>query len=339
LNYILKNAIINNNYKARKEEFCLKKIYILILSLLFLFSSVVTVQAKATQNPNITIETIYEVKNNVKATGVIPSIVDLKNPIFQYKLNYQIKADFDTYFSNAPSNKIKNFKVSYEAIDYNDILSLVVYYTNSITDEQDVKSYVIDKSSNSYITINDVLGENGLKYCNKVIENKIKTDKDIKYLISSPDITDSQAFYVKDGNIVVVFGSGKAANAQKGTIKFEVPKSGISNFIINSVDCYLISEYNVKMVPLRAALEYFGYTVLWSNAQNTVAISKDSMNTKITIGRNSYYKPKNSPKQLEAAPQIKNGKTYVPISFYNDILGLLFAVDSNGNVVISQYVL
>jgi len=315
----------------------LKKIYALILSLLFLFFSIITVEAKTTQNPNITIETIYELKNNVKATGVMPSVVGLKNPIFQYKLNYQIKTDFDTYFSNAPANKIKNFKVSYEAIDYNDILSLIIYYTNSVNSEQDVKSYVINKSLNSYVTINDILGGNGLKYCNKVIENKIKTDKNIKYSISSPNITDTQAFYVKDGNIVVVFGSGKAAKTQKGTIKFEVPKDKISNFVISSTDCYLISEYNVKMVPLRATLEYFGYSVLWSDSQNTIAISKENMNTKITIGRNSYYKPKNSPKQLEAAPQIKNGKTYVPISFFNDILGLLFAVDSNGDVTISEY--
>lgn len=313
----------------------MKKHIIIIFILIFVMTNSVFTQAS--NNLNITELTISTVKNNVKATGLLPNATGLTNPVFQYKLNSQIETDYNSYLSAAASNKVKNLKINYEAINYNNILSIVIYYTNVITGHSDVKSYVINKVSNSYVTINSILGANGIKYSNKVIENKIKLDKNIKYTTSSPNITETQAFYVKDGNVVVVFGSGKIANTTKGVLRFEIPKNSITNLVISNY--YTKSEYNVKMIPLRSTLEYFGYTINWSSSKNTISISKAGVSTTITVGRNSYYKLKNSPKQLEFAPEIKNGQTYVPISFFEEILGLIFAVDSIGNVTISQYVL
>lgn len=312
-----------------------KFIFTLIIACL-VFNSVAFVYATDSATLYSTNKVISQTKNNMKVTGNVPVIKGLSSPIFQSKFNSAIENTYNKAISDASSNKVKNLKLSYDIVIDGNYLSVILYATNGSTKASAINTFVINRTNNTYQSINSILGSNGVNYSNKVIANKIKAEKNINYT-QVPTITNEQAFYCKDGNIMIIFGAGSIAPASKGNRVFEIQKNKLKNVFISPMNYYAKSGYNVKMVPLRSTAEALGYKISFNASSNKITISKGNFSSAITIGRNSYSKGNTSPKQLEFAPEIRNGYTYVPISFFGEILGLLFSVDNSNNVVVSQY--
>lgn len=316
----------------------IKKLFAVIIIACLIFNSLST--AFATDNSALysNNKVISFTKNNVKISGNVPVIKNLTNPVFQSRFNTAIENTYNKTINDASTNKIKSLNLSYDIVLDGNYLSVILYATNSANNASTINTFVINKSNNTYMSINSILGSNGVNYANKVIEYKIKNDSSTKYY-QTPTITNTHQFYCKNGNITVLFGAGTISPASKGVKGFEIQKNKLKNIVISPMNYYTKSGYNVKMVPLRSTVEAFDYNLAYNSANGKVSISRGNFSTSITIGRNSYSKGKISPKQLEFAPEIRNGYTYVPISFFGQILDLLFSVDSENNVVISQYTL
>jgi len=76
----------------------------------------------------------------------------------------------------------------------------------------------------------------------------------------------------------------------------------------------------VYMVPVAETLRAMGYTVEWNAENQSIEISKGAQWTSITIGENAYFKNRMAARPLSAAPTIVNGRTMVPVEFFNEIL-------------------
>lgn len=314
----------------------IKRLFSCLIIACFVFNLLSTVYATDSATLYSTNKVISQTKNNVKVTGNVPVIKGLSSPVFQSKFNSTIENTYNKTINEAAGNKIKNLKLSYDIVIDGNYLSVILYATNWTTKAATINTFVINRSNNTYQSINSVLGSNGVNYSNKVIANKIKADKAINYY-QVPTITNEHPFYCKDGNVMVIFGAGSIAPASKGNRVFEIQKNKLKNVFVNPMNYYAKSGYNVKMVPLRSTAEALGYKLSFNSATNKITVSKGNFSSTITVGRNSYSKGNTSPKQLEFAPEIRNGYTYVPISYFGEILDLLFSVDNNNNVVISQY--
>lgn len=70
----------------------------------------------------------------------------------------------------------------------------------------------------------------------------------------------------------------------------------------------------VEMVPLRAAAEQAGYTVEWTGEQQVILKSASAVSYTLTIGQTQAGYNK-SLIQLDAAPELRDGVTYVPSTF------------------------
>ncbi len=79
-------------------------------------------------------------------------------------------------------------------------------------------------------------------------------------------------------------------------------------------------EKYTTLIPLRKVAEAFGYTVGWESKTRTVTLSKGSEMYTLAIDKNQY-----GGKQLECAPKIKGTLTYVPLSYFKEILGGSFS--------------
>lgn len=315
-----------------------KKIIVLLFSFCVLTQSQLIIKADAmsqySQSTNIS-----GTKNSMSISGYIPTIKNLTNPMFQYKLNAAIKAAYEQRVQAALQNKTRTLNFSYEIIQSGEYLSILLFSENKTSKTSEIDSFVISTKYNAYASINTVLGGNGIAFVNKYVSNKIKTDSSVKYFNFS-EITMSTPFYVKNGNIVILYGSGKICAVSKGVVRFEVPTKNLKNIKIPVLNYYVKSPYNVKMIPLRTVLQSFGYSLEWSSSKNQIIISKSGVKiSTLTIGSNIYPKEKFNPKRLEFAPEIRNGTTYVPISFFEEILNLLFSTDATNAVTISQYTL
>ncbi|MDX9916817.1 MAG: copper amine oxidase N-terminal domain-containing protein [Gudongella sp.] len=80
----------------------------------------------------------------------------------------------------------------------------------------------------------------------------------------------------------------------------------------------LKSEGDVIMIPLRAVAEFLGYEIKWDGTNKTVEMTRGPQWTLVTIGRNTYNFAKMMIR-LETAPVIHEGRTYVPLSFIEQV--------------------
>ncbi len=85
---------------------------------------------------------------------------------------------------------------------------------------------------------------------------------------------------------------------------------------IVKVDSYTKDE--VIMVPLRKIAEHLGYKVEWNNENRSIILIRGNASFTISIGREEYGYNK-SLRRFEKAPEINNGKTYIPQSFIDNL--------------------
>jgi len=76
----------------------------------------------------------------------------------------------------------------------------------------------------------------------------------------------------------------------------------------------------VVMVPLRDITDIMGYEIKWNGKNKPVELTKGPHWTSVELNNNRYTFAKMAPFKLEAAPELKGGRTYVPVSFINKVL-------------------
>lgn len=77
------------------------------------------------------------------------------------------------------------------------------------------------------------------------------------------------------------------------------------------------NEQGVVMVPLRAVAEALGYDVKWNNEQQSIMLGKG---ISLKIGEDNYIYMKTAPIKLGTAPAIVNERTFVPLSFFREVV-------------------
>lgn len=177
-----------------------------------------------------------------------------------------------------------------------------------------------------------------------VVENEegltAKVDNFDKDLISSDNqlklnVEDAEEYASK--KLLVIYGpSTKSIPAQTTPEiifildeKVEEPKEEVED--IKVLDKIKIDGREVKMnmyknskgvvmVPVRDIAEALDYKLTWNGKTKPIELTKDGQWTKITLGKNSYSFARMANFELEAAPELKNGTTYVPASFIEKVL-------------------
>lgn len=98
----------------------------------------------------------------------------------------------------------------------------------------------------------------------------------------------------------------------------------------------VIEEDDVTMLPLRMVSEGLGYEVGWNDNLKRITVGTVQMGVNFTLGENKYYKSKMTPFVLEKAPQMQifgdYGVTYVPASFFTDVLLAEVTENTDGSV-------
>jgi len=85
--------------------------------------------------------------------------------------------------------------------------------------------------------------------------------------------------------------------------------------VVHALSSY-VKEDKTVMVPLRAAAEALGYEVTWLEESQTVMVGKASL----VIGKDAYAFARMAPQSLGAAPELREGRTFVPADFFGKIL-------------------
>lgn len=92
----------------------------------------------------------------------------------------------------------------------------------------------------------------------------------------------------------------------------------VENEKIEAPAAYTNKEGTV-MVPLRAIAEALEMEISWDGALQKVMLGQE---ISLTIGEDIYLSPENDPIQLGTAPELIEGRTFVPLSFFQEVVGL-----------------
>lgn len=98
-------------------------------------------------------------------------------------------------------------------------------------------------------------------------------------------------------------------------------------------DVQPIIENDRVMVPMRQIFEEFGAKVKWDSETQTITSKKKSKTITMTIGSTDMTKNEET-YTFDTAPEIKEGRTLVPIRAVSDLLGLNVEWDSDSQSVI-----
>lgn len=158
--------------------------------------------------------------------------------------------------------------------------------------------------------------------------------------IKAPTVTELELALSNRQLIVFYNFTTKSIPAQTTPTKVIVLSEQIDDSVINIFvnDILLenktsyLDENGIIMLPVRAIAESLGYEVTWNNQERSVSIGKTTV---FKIGVNSFINSKNETKVLESAPIIKNDRSYVPLSFFKEILNVKIA-DFFENIVTIQ---
>jgi len=95
------------------------------------------------------------------------------------------------------------------------------------------------------------------------------------------------------------------------------------------------NEAGVTLVPLRMAAETLGFGVEWRGETRSAELSRGAQWTSVTVDENRYFVNKMAPVALSAAPIIADDTMYVPVDFFDGILGLRVVASASGSFGIS----
>lgn len=160
-------------------------------------------------------------------------------------------------------------------------------------------------------------------------------------------LTDGTSFKgeITNRKLVVIYGvATKSIPAQTTPIKIivlpeekESPITDISNMDIvvntkkiDALAAYTNSDGNI-MVPLRPIARALGFEVKWDNKSQSIMVGKG---ISLTIGRDYYTYMKTSPIVLGAVPELVDEVTFVPLSFFEEVMKVDHAYVAESEIII-----
>ncbi len=140
-----------------------------------------------------------------------------------------------------------------------------------------------------------------------------------------------QSYYgLKADGIAGQNTNNKINELLKGTKKTVILQIGVPVMWVDGVsqamEAVPIKENGRTLLPIRAVMEAFDASVLWNGEEESVTITRKETEVKFWIGSTTIYR--NGEKYLlDTAPVIRNGRSYLPVRFVAESVGL--SVDWN----------
>jgi len=276
-------------------------------------------------------------------------------PVVQYQgnnlhlstvLNRQINETVNQKIAAAKENRARRIEFEWKSYSSDGINSILIRTTITTTvTRAEVNSFNYTLNGSRLVGVNDVLGTNGMQIASKVISQRMRSEPE-RFYANFTGVRDTDAFYVSNGQLVFLFDAFRVAPGSVGIVdEFSLRINNIrrSTPMQRNVEYWIDNtNYSLKMVSLRAVSDQLGYIIDWDPASRAVTVRRGDVVVSLRNGQNVYTIARpgssNQTRSLEAAPRIRNGVTYVPISFFDQILDLVaFNVESNGEIVFTTY--
>jgi len=282
----------------------------------------------------ITSELVDGFRGEVRLRGERPA-ANAAAGEFQALLDMHFEAQFDDFIRLTERARTLTFEFD---VTVSGRFVNIKFFCNrtAAATEQHILTTVIDSVSLEILTLTDVVGVNGAELINQPLWAQIASNPS-RFSTSFSGITNSHGFFMDGTSAVLVFSEFELVNARVGITQVSIDTENVFN--VTAEYEYIKESRGIKMIRLRHIADGFGYNLTWTSAARTVNISSAyGMNVTVSIDRNRYV-DENHPGilELEAAPVIFNDFTYLPLSFFTQIMRLAYYVHQDGSITFSRF--
>ena len=256
----------------------------------------------------------------------LSEIIQLQNDI-----NASIGEILEKRIEDGINNRARSLSFSYIHVVSELYESVVVFSDMQLPGyaKREAASFTVDKNTLTVVGINDIFGSNGVKLFNAYLNALVWSDPD-KYNPTFTGVSDNTAFYATDEGVHLIFNSYEITKGGSDVEVISLPFDLIKNLVIEYID----SGFSI-ILPLRDVCEFFGFEIIWQGFFAPIGIVRGDFSTYITLYENSYTSGALNI-ALEAPPAYINGATHVPLTFFEEILGLTYTVGEDFHITISE---
>jgi len=308
------------------------------------------------QAVSITMNTIKKATAEVNVELDIPVISGMKDTAYQKELNAKLEADIrkqlDTLEQEAaqdakslkeagevmrPYILIKKAELKGNGSSHDDGIfsfTLTTHENHGGTGMTTVEGYNIHNTSTATtVTLEQLFGSQYADIWNKHVRTEMSYQPETFFDDDFTGINSNQTFYVKKGSASIVFQKYEISPGAMGTPEFSLPLPGdtngsndpIAKITVNGTelsvaDIAFVDSQGNEMVQLRTIAEALGFSVTWDETESAIEVADGAQEARMQIDQDSYTLNKTTPSLLGAAPIIQDGKTYVPVSFFTNML-------------------
>jgi len=277
-------------------------------------------------------------------TGQLPLIANMRNEQLMNSLNSRISqiADGERALVTEATRSLTFWYEVFTGGANNDIVSILVFAKRvGTTSTTNVSSVNFSTATERMVglTSPSVLGQNAVQLANRHILQTIRQNPEI-FTINFAGVSDGIDFAADGDTIILYFDEFQLAPGSPGVVTIEMERNSVINLYLSRGEYFIHPShlYNLKMIELRTVAAAFGYTMTWDSINRRVFIYRDrQLATTLRIGINEFHRGRSAIRPLEAAPEIVDGRTQVPISFFSEILDQVYSVDSLGTITFSEY--
>ncbi|MBP9019147.1 MAG: hypothetical protein KBG04_04940 [Bacteroidales bacterium] len=187
--------------------------------------------------------------------------------------------------------------------------------------------------TDSYYTIRVQLNEKGKLFINstEIISKDNNNFESMVNLVDGENRFDVKAIDVA-GNEAVQTLIVRKVNEKKIVLTVGSTLAIVGNEQI-TLEAAPVIEQGVTLVPLRFIAEAFDSEVNWNGALQIITIVNKTHNIQLQVNSKLVFIDNQKGKDLDVAPKIINGRTFVPIRFISEAFGATVDWDNNTKTV------
>jgi hypothetical protein len=189
------------------------------------------------------------------------------------------------------------------------------------------------------LTAAEALGSHIVQLADKQLAEMIR-QKPERYNPGFNGLRPDQAYYISDSEIKFFFNEFQLAPASEGIVNHVMRLDQIKVFHLSRDEYLIKTNFNLRMVPIADICRNLGYTVDWNDAERKVEVLLNGEPIiELFHGVNNYQRGTRLVRSLEAPPEIIGGITFVPITFFSQILGMVsYSIDRDDNIIFATYI-
>jgi len=272
----------------------------------------------------------------ITVRGAIPEVTDFD------ELAYEIEAIFNKRINGG----LGSAYFSYNIVTSGRFVSLIIlseFTAHGGSRVSRVDTINFDRLTMERVYAQDLMGtDNGFAIATNIVNNFIA--QNFRHMPRIDMLDEDSSFYVSNGSVHFVFNRYEIAPGSEGVQSVAVYLNHLMSYLLE-IDDYHVDMLNhgVRMLPLRRVADAFGYEITWNGYEHEIGIVRTNGNGErevitLRLNQNAYMRAQDTiSRTLEAAPQMINGVTHVPISFFEMILGMHYNISTDGTVELTIY--